>query len=172
MPVYLLRSQNNTLVIWLVNMSTGSYKCPMCQFETPTMALNLSHLRLLHSNDPRFRVQCSIGGCSYTGVSFSALYSHIYCRHPNSGIIEKCRRQEQIVDDGDATLSEQPSSTLAFPDCKGRGEDFPGMFKSNLIHLLIFTFTTFTVQMDFRLTLIYCLVQTKKFNNELQLCFF
>lgn len=122
-----------------MNMSTESYKCPMCQFETPTMALNLSHLRLLHSNDPRFRMQCVIGGCSYTGVSFSALYFHIYRRYPNSGIIEKRKRQEQTVamDEGDGALSDQQSSTLALPDCEDRGEDFPGIIKKKIVHFLI-----------------------------------
>ena len=45
------------------------------------MALGLKHLRLVHRNDPRFLVQCGIDGCSYSGRSFSALYSHIYRTH-------------------------------------------------------------------------------------------
>lgn len=53
------------------------------------MALNLNHLRLVHGNDPRFRVQCGIDGCSYTGKSFSAFYSHIYRRHRDSGAIQR-----------------------------------------------------------------------------------
>lgn len=61
----------------------------MCQFESPTIERSLSHLRLLHGSDPRFSVLCGIGGCSYTGESFSALYSHIYRNHGESGIIKK-----------------------------------------------------------------------------------
>ena len=34
-------------------------------------------------------VQCGIDGCSYTGRSFSALYSHIYRKHKESGIIRQ-----------------------------------------------------------------------------------
>ena len=66
----------------------SSVLCPMCRFQSPTLALSLSHLRLVHRNDPRFSVQCGISGCTYTGKSFSALYSHIYT---NVGIIQKCR---------------------------------------------------------------------------------
>lgn len=73
------------------------------------------------------------------GVSFSALYSHIYRRHPNSGNIEKRKRQEQIVamDEGDGALSDQQSSTLALPDCEDRGEDFPGIIKKKIVRFLI-----------------------------------
>lgn len=63
--------------------------CPMCPFESPTVQLSLNHLRLVHGSDPRFSAQCSIGGCSYTGRTFSALYSHIYRTHPQSGVIRK-----------------------------------------------------------------------------------
>jgi hypothetical protein len=50
----------------------------MCTFEAPSVALVLSHLRLVHSNDPHFVVLC---GCSKTSRSFTALYSHIYRHH-------------------------------------------------------------------------------------------
>ena len=69
----------------------------MCVFEAPSVALLLSHLRLLHSNDPRFLVMCGIQpGCSYTARTYSsfiqpehipALYSHVYRKHKQAGII-------------------------------------------------------------------------------------
>ena len=31
-----------------------AYVCPMCMLEAPSVALLPSHLRLIHSNDPRF----------------------------------------------------------------------------------------------------------------------
>ena len=70
------------------------FQCPMCSFEAPSMALNLNHLRLVHSNDSGFRVQCGISGCSYTAKSFSALYSHIYRKHPTSGVIQRRHRSQ------------------------------------------------------------------------------
>ena len=136
-----------------VSMSIGSYKCPMCQFETPTMVLNLSHLRLLHSNDPRFSVQCGIDSCSYTGGSFSALYSHIYRHHPHCGIIEKRRKQGQIAKQDDSTLPVQQSA-LALPDC----EDFSGILSNQGVlmfqyYYLSFSFTTEGFQADLDLLL-------------------
>ena len=94
----------------------SSFICPMCQFEAPTMALNLSHLRLVHGSDPRFCVQCGVGGCPYTGKSFAALYSHIYRSHPDCGVIQKrdTRRSlenEPLSNDD----SERPSDVLELP---------------------------------------------------------
>lgn len=65
-----------------------AYVCPMCVFEAPSVSLLLSHLRLVHSNDPGFLVRCGIeSGCSYTARIFSALYSYVYQRHREAGII-------------------------------------------------------------------------------------
>ena len=69
------------------------YKCPLCVFESCSRRLQLSHLRTVHSNDPRFNVQCGLGGCGYTATSFSALYSHIYRHHKDEGIITRSDQQ-------------------------------------------------------------------------------
>ena len=72
-----------------VSQTTRCVFCPLCGFQSQTLAQSLSHLRLLHRNDPRFSVRCGVSGCSYTGKSFSALYTHIYRNHPGAGIIQK-----------------------------------------------------------------------------------
>ena len=66
-------------------------KCPMCSFEAATVRIVLSHLRIVHSHDPRFNVTCGVDGCTRTFRSFSALYSHIYRQHKSSGIIQSER---------------------------------------------------------------------------------
>ena len=86
----------------------------MCPFQAPSMALNLSHLRIVHSSDSRFRAQCGIGGCTYTGRSFSSLYSHIYRKHPDSGVIQK-RRMSQ---------GEQLSTSVSLPTVLQQGDDY------------------------------------------------
>ena len=104
-------------------MSTPrSTLCPMCHFETPSLELCLSHLRLVHSNDPRFSAQCGIGGCAYTGRSFSALYSHIYRSHPKSGVIRRrcCRQSEKDeMEPENSTHLEEIVQELHFPDLQG-----------------------------------------------------
>ena len=53
----------------------------MCSFEAPTARLVLSHLRSVHSNDPRFNVMCGIGGCTRTYRTYSGLHTHLYRCH-------------------------------------------------------------------------------------------
>ena len=108
-------------------MSTASHGhsvlCPMCNFQTPSVELCLNHLRLVHRNDPRFCARCGIGGCSYTGRSFSALYSHIYRRHPESGIIKRrgVRDRERPAEVPETSeLSEQPVQRLSSPDLQSK----------------------------------------------------
>ena len=57
--------------------------CPLCSFVGPSVGILLGHLRTVHSSDPRFNVTCGLDGCTTTSKSFSALYSHIYRKHPN-----------------------------------------------------------------------------------------
>ena len=83
--------------------------CPMCtSFESPSVSTVLSHLRTVHSNDPKFCVTCGLDGCATTSKSFSALYSHIYRRHP--GIVKK--RRQPLVDMTLDTTESQISSVL------------------------------------------------------------
>lgn len=73
--------------------SVAQKRCPLCSFEAPAISYILSHLRTVHSSDPCFRATCGIGGCAVTSKTFSALYSHIYRRHPE--IIKKRNDSEQ-----------------------------------------------------------------------------
>ena len=70
-------------------MSTQCYTCQLCSFQVPAKPLLLTHLRLAHSNDPRFSVRCGIDGCCYTAKKFSSLYSHVYRKHRDSGHITR-----------------------------------------------------------------------------------
>lgn len=56
--------------------------CPLCSFKTLSVPDILSHLRGVHSHDPNFVITCGLNGCATTSRSFSALYSHIYRKHP------------------------------------------------------------------------------------------
>ena len=106
-----------------MKMSDQEYRrgvlCPMCQFETPSLGLCLSHLRLVHGNDPRFCAPCGIQGCAYTGRSFSSLYSHIYRNHPE--IIRRRGERPEVVTETESTeTSEQEVQHLSSPDLQGK----------------------------------------------------
>ena len=57
------------------------HQCPFCEFSSATLKQWLSHLRLVHQNDPGFHVCCGIDGCRNTYKKFSSLNSHVYARH-------------------------------------------------------------------------------------------
>ena len=82
--------QKKEMAAYCSRSSTGpslqQKRCPMCSFECPSIAILLSHLRLVHSSDPRFLVCCGINSCTVTSRSFSSLYTHVYRRHPGAGI--------------------------------------------------------------------------------------
>ena len=88
---YSREAQRQNRVELVMSRGGGTSLCPMCHFQSPTIKLSLNHLRLVHGSDPRFSAQCGIDGCSYTGRTFSALYSHIYRTHPECGVIQKRR---------------------------------------------------------------------------------
>ena len=98
---------------------TTFLNCPLCVFHAPNIRLVLSHLRLVHSSDPRFSVMCGIGGCSTTSKSFSALYQHIYKKHKDSGIIQpRIHRtfQQSICADGPELFSADVNSQEVFQE--------------------------------------------------------
>ena len=60
----------------------GSSQCPLCNFTAVSLQKIISHIRTVHSNDPRFKITCGLEGCAAsTYKSFSALYSHLYRHH-------------------------------------------------------------------------------------------
>ena len=49
-----------------------AFPCPYCateEFAAPSEKLLLNHIRLVHSHDPDFSIQCSHPGCSRTFVT-------------------------------------------------------------------------------------------------------
>ena len=111
----------------------NSILCPMCQFETPSMELCLSHLRLVHGNDPRFCAPCGIGGCSYTGKSFPALYSHIYRTHPESGVIKPRGHRGKSRTLTNVDVGESSVSLREAPQVQDlRSPDFQGQYKTSI----------------------------------------
>ena len=62
-------------------MATTVQQCPLCQSLSPSLLLYISHLRLVHSQDPSFHVSCDIDGCCDVFRAFSSYNSHVYRRH-------------------------------------------------------------------------------------------
>lgn len=75
----------------------------------------LSHLGLVHRNDPSFVVTCGYNGCSETKKSYSALYSHVYRKHTE--LVRK-RGQSSLVEENpdNIEMDEGSNGLLDIPE--------------------------------------------------------
>lgn len=93
-----------------VTASISQKRCPLCKFEGRTVQIVLSHIRLVHSNDPNFVVPCGLNGCATTSKSFGSLYSHIY-RHHNDFIRKrKEQNRECVQEQSEESLTCEPTA--------------------------------------------------------------
>ena len=83
----------------------ASLPCLYCsvEFSAPSEKVLLSHIRLVHSHDPNFRIQCSFSGCSRTFRNFRTYQNHRlqHCQRGSQGddIIEEDDMNEGDVND-------------------------------------------------------------------------
>ena len=56
----------------------ATFPCSFCsgEFSAPSEKLLLTHIRLVHSHDPDFCIQCSFSGCSRTFKNFRTYQNH------------------------------------------------------------------------------------------------
>ena len=99
-----------------VSRSVASCRCPLCEYVGMSMTLTLSHIRAIHSNAPNFLVCCGIESCCYTARTFSALYSHVYRRHPSVVSKRKSSSVHQPSSKTGMILSTSESLTSAVTD--------------------------------------------------------
>lgn len=64
------------------------FPCPYCSvdadFSAPSEELLLSHIKIVHSTNPGFTIQCSFNGCLRTFSSFKAFQNHRRIKHSNA----------------------------------------------------------------------------------------
>ncbi len=92
----------------------ASYQCPYCSedndnFSTPSEKLLLNHIKIVHSTDAGFMIQCSLCGCSRTFTNFKAFQNHRRIKHKyDEGLttIEPCLSSlvENSSDDTDQSM--------------------------------------------------------------------
>lgn len=73
-----------------------AFQCSLCQYFSPSLALHVSHLRLVHSRDPSFYLMCGIDSCLEEFRTFSSFNSHVYRCHRIALGLEKPEK-ESIV---------------------------------------------------------------------------
>lgn len=95
-----------------MDASRNVHFCPYCddseEFSAPSQVLLLNHVRLVHSNDPDFSIQCSFPDCSRTFVNFRTYQNHLLV-HPRHGVTEDFQRTEDgIPGDNNSDTLEEP----------------------------------------------------------------
>ena len=70
-------------------MSENVRQCHLCEYYCPSLRLFVSHLRLVHSQDPNFNIVCNIAQCTEVFRSFAAFNTHVYRKHRTSLGLEK-----------------------------------------------------------------------------------
>ena len=102
-------------------------KCQLCSCLSSNLTLYVSHLRLVHSGDPSFRVICGNGSCSSVFTAFAAYNSHIYRHHraafgfmelyssaSPSPILDQTDVADSIIpDSGEAEIDFNPSDVYS-----------------------------------------------------------
>ena len=58
--------------------SSMLFLCPYCcrQYAVPTESILLSHIRMVHSSDPDFKISCPADGCCRTFINFRTYQNH------------------------------------------------------------------------------------------------
>ena len=80
----------------LIGIDMMAFQCSLCQYFSPSLALHVSHLRLVHSRDPSFYLMCGIDSCLEEFRTFSSFNSHVYRCHRIALGLEKPEK-ESIV---------------------------------------------------------------------------
>lgn len=60
-----------------INRMASALRCSSCSFIAPSEVLLLSHIRLVHSMDPNFSIQCTLEGCARTFTNFRTYQNHL-----------------------------------------------------------------------------------------------
>ena len=82
----------------------ASFACPYCSddYLAPSEALLLHHIRLAHSLDPDFSIQCSFRGCSRNFTNFRTYQNH-----------RLTHRNTSTTDEEDDTNDDDPTDDTA-----------------------------------------------------------
>ena len=93
--------------------------CPCCgDVRVSNLKQLISHIRLLHSDEPNFQIQCNLQGCKKTFKKFNVYRNHVYAFHDTVSLDE-----EPFMDSTVTPTTTPPPESLCHLD-----DDFTGMF--------------------------------------------
>ena len=81
----------------------------------PSEVLLLNHIRLVHSCDPNFSIQCSFPGCPRTFKNFRTYQNHRCC-HRHQQIEESCTYEDDGLVEGEVETELSITPAVELPD--------------------------------------------------------
>lgn len=92
-------------------MSTTTFSCPYCpdDYSAPSETLLLAHIRITHSNEPNFSIQCSTNGCARTFTNFRTYQNH---RLTHRRQVQRRTRDDEVEDNGNYAVDAHPLEVL------------------------------------------------------------
>ena len=86
-------------VVLSIIFSIMLFVCPLCSFQVHSFRALLSHIRITHSNEANFHVQCGLNGCVKSYTKFSSYKAHIWRHHKDmcSSASAELRRYTSIL---------------------------------------------------------------------------
>lgn len=95
-------------------MATVVLKCPLCDALSLNLRAYISHLRLVHFNDPSFDIMCGISDCREVFRAFAAFSSHVYRHHRLAlGLGSDQSDSVEKVDESECSIQEATTSDEA-----------------------------------------------------------
>ena len=59
--------------------------CPLCgDVGVPKLNQLMTHIRVMHADDPQFLIQCNLQGCRRTFRKFTVYRNHVYGFHDST----------------------------------------------------------------------------------------
>lgn len=100
-------------------------QCPVCYSIFHTISYLLTHIRLLHADQPNFQIQCNLQGCKRTFRKFSVYRNHIYQFHDTKDVSEEQRDDSPESNAIDDTIYRDDTShgNVSEEDDEGQSEE-------------------------------------------------
>ncbi len=86
--------------------------CTLCASHFHLVSLLLTHIRLVHADQPSFRIQCNLQGCKRTFKKFTVYRNHIYHFH-DTHTLEDSSSNGEVGSGGPENLSETEDGTTS-----------------------------------------------------------
>ena len=96
-------------VIW--SIPAMAFPCPYCAeaYAAPSEELLMTHIRLVHTNDPNFLIQCLLNGCERTFENFRMYQNHRLTHRREVPTVSPATETEDMDDSVGSSGLEAPS---------------------------------------------------------------